>query len=585
MKTVLSLLCSFLLAACAATNVQTWNRSPSGGTETAALTVIATTDFHGELEGQSGTTSDGLTLTIGGGPTFAFYIKTLKRHTRGPLLWIDGGDLFQGSMASNLFEGAPVVRLMNSLGLDAAALGNHEFDYGPVGDKAVPREKGDDPRGALKARIRDARFPVLAANVKDAQGKIPSWLRASRVLSIGGIRVGIVGGASPGTPGTTNALNLDGLKFEPLMPALKIEAERLRRDERVDVIVLTMHEGGGCSNNSLDAQDDLSSCPEKDNEVIQLAKNLPRGLVNVIVAGHTHKGVAKRVNGTVILQANSHGKYVSWASVQKNGTAEVSGMVPVCLDVVDSPVGKTCDPYFLKQAKGPTTPARFFDETATPDRSTVALLAPELEKVRALKETPLGISAADEITRAYFGESALGNMVADVALEALPGSEIGLANGGGLRDNIAPGPVTYGDIFAVHPFDNQIARMKVPGDKLVELVKVGLFGGGGSYSWSKNLSLTADGCELKELLVDGKPVDPGKNYLVATSDFLAGGGSGVSKVKIPKENVEVFWDKKNLLRELTVEVLKKRGRDLRSADYFSPAIPRQKILNKCEQPQ
>jgi 5'-nucleotidase len=176
-------------------------------------------------------------------------------------------------------------------------------------------------------------------------------------------------------------------------------------------------------------------------------------------------------------------------------------------------------------------------------------------------------------------------MVADVALEALPGSEIGLANGGGLRDNIAPGPVTYGDIFAVHPFDNQIARMKVPGDKLVELVKVGLFGGGGSYSWSKNLSLTADGCELKELLVDGKPVDPGKNYLVATSDFLAGGGSGVSKVKIPKENVEVFWDKKNLLRELTVEVLKKRGRDLRSADYFSPAIPRQKILNKCEQPQ
>ncbi|MGZ3696020.1 MAG: bifunctional metallophosphatase/5'-nucleotidase, partial [Bdellovibrionota bacterium] len=482
----------------------------------------------------------------------------------------------------NRFEGAPVVRLYNYLGLAASALGNHEFDYGPAGDKAVPRVPSDDPRGALKERIKEAKFPFLAANVHTTSGAVPEWLKPSMVVEVDGLRIGIVGAASPGTPGSTNALNLVGLKFDPLLPSVKNEAERLRREENVNVVIVTMHVGALCDDNNLAKQEDLSSCKASDSESIDFAKALPPGLVDLVLSGHTHRGVAKKVNGVAVLQAYSSGKYIGWATIQVPAhTSEVSGLVPVCEQVVDSFKGKTCDPFDIKRAKGAAEPAVFFGEEVKPDAAVTKLLAPELEKVRALKEAPLGFTAQDEIARDYSKESALGNLVADATRDAFQGADLGLANGGGLRANIAAGPVTYGQVFNVLPFDNQIATMKISGALLYELIKVGAFSGNGVFSWSSNLSLVADGCNLNEVMIDGKPLDKSKTYTVATSDFLAGGGSGVRSVKIPPEAVEIFWDSSYILRDLTANVLKRWHKNIRSTDFYNPSSPRQKILKPC----
>ena len=86
---------------------------------------------------------------------------------------VDAGDMFQGTLESNLGEGAAVVRAYNLLGYDAAAVGNHEFDYGPVGPAPTPRAPGDDARGALKARAAEARFPFLDANLADVASGAP----------------------------------------------------------------------------------------------------------------------------------------------------------------------------------------------------------------------------------------------------------------------------------------------------------------------------------------------------------------------------------------------------------------------------
>lgn len=546
------------------------------------ITIVATTDFHGELEGVEGLTGDNKKIVIGGAPYFASYIRILKENVGNPVVWIDAGDLFQGSLASNRFEGAPVVKLMNHLGLDAAALGNHEFDYGPAGEKAVPRSPSDDPRGALKARIKQARYPTLAANLFTTDGKIPDWLKASTVIERFGVRIGVVGGASPGTAGTTNALNLTGLVFKPLLPFVQKEAERLRKEERVDLVVLTVHDGGACNENESGKQDDVSSCENK--EILELAEKLPEGLVNVVVAGHTHRGVAKRAkNGTVVMQPFSHGKYVGWVNVNvASGKAEVGGLVPVCEKVLDTPKGKTCDPFQLKFAKGEPMQPEFFGKKITADRTVIDLLEPDLKKVRELKESPLGFVSHDSLNRDFKNESSLGNLMADISKEAYKEADVGLANGGGLRANINPGPVSYGDIFGVLPFDNQLAVMKVTGQQLWDLAAVGVGGTVGAYSWSSNITLTADKCELKELLLNGQPVDKKKIYKVATSDFLAGGGSGVKTVNIPKENIEIFWDANFILRELTVEVLKRWKKDLRASDYFRTDMPRQKTLGRCE---
>jgi 5'-nucleotidase len=206
----------------------------------------------------------------------------------------------------------------------------------------------------------------------------------------------------------------------------------------------------------------------------------------------------------VIIQPFSHGKYIGWAMLPLGGgQGEIKGLQPVCAKVVTTPKGKSCDPFQIKFAKGPAETAIFMGKDIEPDQETADLLAPELNKVKELKETPLGFQALEPIARAFNGESALGNMIADISKESVSNADIGLANGGGLRANISKGPVTYGSIFALLPFDNQTAIMKVPGAKLTELVKVGLFGGVGTYGWSSNLSLVADGCELKELKIDG----------------------------------------------------------------------------------
>jgi 5'-nucleotidase len=575
----LALLVTLSLFACASHDVRHVSSE-----RTDAITVIATTDFHGELVGQDNPTADGPLLKIGGAPIYATYLKILREHAQGPVLWVDAGDLFQGSLESNYFEGSPVVKMMNYLGLQAAALGNHEFDYGPVGEKTVPRSPEDDPRGALKARISEAHFPVLAANVLTTKGTIPSWLKASVVIPVGGLRVGVVGGASPGTPGTTNALNLVGLNFLPLLPSVQTEAERLRREEHVDLVVLTMHEGGSCGDNDVATQDNLASCD--DTTVIDLANKLPAGLVNMIIAGHTHKGMAKRVNGIVVIQPYSHGKYIGWAKLPANGApGSVEGLQPVCAATLKNDKGvETCDPFQLKGVHGTATPATFFGTAIEPDHDVENLLAPYLNEVKAMKDAKLGFNAKDALTRSFLGESALGNLIADVSREAMPGTDLGLANGGGLRANINPGPVTYGSVFGVMPFDNQAAVMSMPGDKLLDLVKVGLFGNVGTYSWSSNLALTADGCELKVVTIDGQPIDPKRVYKVSTSDFLAGGGSGVSKINLPKENVQIFWDHDKIVRELTVAVLKKWNRDLQATDFYRADAPRQKILKKCDAP-
>jgi 5'-nucleotidase len=566
------------LNACSA---QTTTRQPSS-TKATTLTVISTTDFHGALEPEEGISADGQKINIGGASIFATYIKTLKKNITGPVIWVDSGDLFQGTMASNRFEGAPVIRLYNHLGLAASALGNHEFDFGPVGDKAVPRSPSDDPRGALKERIKEAKFPFLAANVKTTSGTIPDWLKASVMVDIDGLKVGIVGGASPGTPGSTNALNLPGLVFQPLLPSLQREAERLRNVEKVDVVIVTMHVGALCDNNDLANQEDLSTCAPKDSESLDFAKSLPAGLVDLIVTGHTHRGVAKKVNGVAVLQAYSSGKYIGWATVNvASHTSEVSGLVPVCEQVMTSAKGKTCDPFEIKRLKGSVEPAKFFGEDIRPDAIVTKLLAPELEQVRSLKEAPLGFSTLDEITREYSKESALGNLVADITKDASPGADLGLANGGGLRANIPAGPVNYGRVFNVLPFDNQLATMKVSGQLVFDLIKVGAFSGNGVFSWSSNLTFTGDGCNLSEVMIDGKPLDMGKTYTVATSDFLAGGGSGVRSVKVPPEAVEIFWDSAYILRDLAANVLKHWHKDIRSSDFYNAKAPRQKIIKPC----
>src|SRR4029453_2963136 len=191
---------------------------------TLTISVIATSDLHGGVlpRGERG----GLAL-LGG---YVRNIRAARMQDGGGVLLVDSGDMFQGTLESNLNEGAAVVSAYNALGYAAAALGNHEFDYGPVGPDETVQKPGEDPRGALKARAAGARFPFLAANtVDDATGQPVAWtnVKPSTVVEVRGVQVGLIGVTTPDTPGLTIGANVIGLTFAPLVPVIVREATAL----------------------------------------------------------------------------------------------------------------------------------------------------------------------------------------------------------------------------------------------------------------------------------------------------------------------------------------------------------------------
>src|SRR4051812_26518131 len=128
------------------------------------LSIVATSDVHGHVE----------TLPWLGG--HVANVRAARAADGGGVLLVDAGDLFQGTLESNLGEGTDVVRAYNQMGYAASAVGNHEFDYGPEGPEVTVRSPEDDPRGALKARAREAKFPFLVSNIIDEHsGAQISW--------------------------------------------------------------------------------------------------------------------------------------------------------------------------------------------------------------------------------------------------------------------------------------------------------------------------------------------------------------------------------------------------------------------------
>ena len=168
--------------------------------------------------------------------------------------------MWQGTLESNLGEGAAVVAAYNAMGVTAAALGNHEFDFGPEGQHAVPVDAGEDPRGNLKRRASEAQFPVLAANLIDTSTGAPvDWenVRPSVMVEAVGIKIGIVGVMTANALTMTIAANVGGLAVAPLAESVTTAARQLRDDGAV-LIIVAAHAGGKCTDFS--DHRDLSSC-------------------------------------------------------------------------------------------------------------------------------------------------------------------------------------------------------------------------------------------------------------------------------------------------------------------------------------
>ncbi len=433
------------------------------------LRIIGTNDFHGALEPRPDATG----RPRGGAAYLATAIARAAAGCVSPAcetLLLDGGDEFQGTPASNLAFGRPVVDIFNQLGYAAAAVGNHEFDWG---------------QDTIRARMRDAKYALLAANVRYADGRDVPWIRDDTLITRGALKIGVIGVATLLTPTTTRASNVADLRFVDPVPIVDSLSRRLRA-RGADFVVVVAHDGAFCD------RDGASNCK---GEVVEFARRL-REPVDAIVSGHTHSLVNTVVNGIPIVQSRSSGTAFSVIDLGPDGSR------PQILDVLTDSLA--AEPIVAAMVQ-----------------RDVAIVAP-------LVNRPIA-TIAENLVRAGT-QYPLGNLVAD-AQRAEGKADVAVMNNGGIRANLREGPATYGSLFEVQPFANQLYRFTLSGaalrDYMEKLVanRLNVHMSGAVVTFD---STAAAGSRVRSVrLADGAELKPDGEYTLVVNDFLATGGDGL----------------------------------------------------------
>ena len=537
----------------------------AGAGRTITLSIVGTNDLHGGVLASNG--QGGLALLAG----YVANLRAARAADQGAVLLLDGGDLFQGTLESNLNEGAVVIASYNALGYAASAIGNHEFDFGPAGESQTPRAPGDDPRGALKARAREAHFPFLTANIIDeSTGQPVAWpnVRPSMIVTAAGVRVGIVGLATNVTLSATMAANTRGLAIAPLAPALAAEAQRLRA-AGASVVVAVAHAGGVCR--VFDDPHDLSSCAANE-EIFNVARAIPAGAVDVIVAGHRHYEIAHEVAGIAIIESRSGGRTFGRVDLTIDGaTHQVLGKTvfrPHDICAFERPDGACA-----AQSDVSAEPAVYEGRAVIASRQIDDILAPAIARANVVKSVAFPAEVLDPLPEVSDGESALGNLLADWMRSTVPDADAGIANSGGVRAALPAGVLTFGRLYAVTPFDNRAGMMQLTGAQLSAMVRANLQTHD-SFLLLSGVRATAS-CQGPNLVValrresSGRAIGDDEMLTIAADEFILTGGDGFLAPVMPIGDDRIHL-RDTLMRDEIAARLRASPHEWRASDLFDP---------------
>ena len=284
-----------------------------------ALKIAAINDFHGALLPKVMPWSKG--RLVGGAAALKAAMDTAAVHCGGcAVLRLDAGDEMQGTLESNLFHGRSTIEAFNRMGIQAAAIGNHDFDWSV---------------DTLRQRMTESRYPWLASNIFDSTtGRRPAWAVPYRILPAGSLRVAVIGWITPETKTIVKAEHVRGLTFARSVDAIRDVLDSVRA-QKPDVTILVAHSGAVC---------DSAAC---SGESLDLARELGSS-VDMIVAGHTHRLVNTAVGDVRVVEARS------------------SGTALGVLDLLRTPVGTR-----VEQARVES----IFDDEVTPDTGVARIVA------------------------------------------------------------------------------------------------------------------------------------------------------------------------------------------------------------------
>lgn len=462
--------------------------------------IVSFNDFHGNVA-ESG-------KNIGMAKMIA-YSKTLLEQNLNTI-FVSGGDSYQGTAISNLTHGAPVSAMMKAMGIEASAVGNHEFDWGVE---------------YIEGWAKDGGFDFLATNIVDADTNEPvEWAKPYKIVERGGIKIAFLGLAHPDTSTLTKEEFVRGLAFKDPVEAAETWVKFLKdgkaEEGTPDVIIALTH---------LDSRQDAAT-----KEVVGNAAKLAsvEG-IDGIISAHSHQGVAGSVNDVPIVQANYNGRVFGILSIELDKDNKVVGIEAKldnlsnrAADIVPDPDGEALYKEYAKEAE------------------------PILGEV-------IG-EAAGEFTHNSKVDNVtlLGRWSSEVMKEKT-GVQVAIQNGGGLRRTLEKGTITMGDLYEIMPFDNQLVTMELKGSDLKKAIDHGIFNpevGNGQFAGlivEFNKDAEFENRITKISLEDGTPIDMEAYYTVVTNDFLLTGGDKYD-FKNAKNVVDTFIP----IRDVLVEAIK-----------------------------
>ncbi len=433
----------------------------------------------------------------------ATVVKQIRAEVDHHLL-LDGGDRFTGTLFHVQYRGQDSVQIMNAIGYDAMALGNHEFDDGSE---------------VLANFVQGLNFPALSANIDFSEDPLLAGLvEPSVILEVGGEQIGIIGLTTPETE--ILAKPSDELVFHYNLVDITQQHVDMLTMQGVNKIILVTHIGYGA-----------------DVEVAQSVSG-----VDVVVGGHTNTFLSNSYSGargeypTVLESASGEPVLV----VQASTKTVYLGRLDVEFDADG----------LLSDWDGD---AILLSRYISPDPDISDLIAGLAEPIAALQAQPVGETAvaltgtSPRLCRIQ--ECLLGNVITDAVLEDT-GADIVLQNGGGIRADIDEGEVTLGEVLNVLPFGNLISTFDLTGADVLAALENGVSrvevdennnpmvdGASGRFLQVGGLRYVYDATQEPgsrivsvSVLQDGayQELDPEAIYHIASNDYVRGGGDGFS---------------------------------------------------------
>lgn len=435
-------------------------------------------------------------------------IDSVRAAERNVLL-VDAGDIVQGTLYFKFFRGEVEYPLMNMMGYDVQILGNHEFD------------NGLEELASHYSKLNASR---LSSNYDFSSTPMAGLLEPYSVMNIGDKRIGFLG-LNIDPESIIAANNYEGLGYKDVIAAADSIARFLRDKEKCDLVVALSHIGVYRSNDK-----------PIDYDVARETKD-----IDIIIGGHSHTVILPD-NGSApdypSIVMNADGRPVLVAQTGKYG--KQLGYIKVDLDRIPEMLPSEYDHQLI-----PVT-----------DRFPVSLLDPEMEafirpyrdKLKALDEHVIGHNLRDMDSTDPKGSYA--NFVADFAKwygdlkrdsltergMNIPKVDFAMMNIGGIRHDAPEGDFTEGQLLATFPFSNRIVLHRIKGADFIEAMRIAARKGGEAIS--NEVRVVTDGeRDLVRVVVNGEEMDPEKEYLMATIDYLAWGNDDFK----PLAKGETLW--------------------------------------------